>query len=161
MDTTFLRQRALALWSEAQLCQYNGNLGRAIELYSRSIDIYPTAEAHAFRGWAYSLQNRHEDAIEECKRSIELDPGFGNPYNDIGSYLFTMGKLDEAAEWLEKAKNAPRYELRHYPFMNMGRIYATQGMILRAIREFEAALQLCPGDTVCEALLEEMKRKLH
>ena len=31
-------------------------------------------------------------------------PTFGNPYNDIGAYLIAKGELDEAIEWLEKAK---------------------------------------------------------
>ena len=45
-----------------------------------------------------------------------------------------------------KAKTAPRYDPRHYPFMNLGRIYAAKGMVKRAIDEFEGALAFAPGD---------------
>src|SRR5258706_13980820 len=92
-----------------------GDLERAIELYTKSLDLYPTAEAYTFRGWAYSVQGRVDEAIEECKRAIATDPTFGNPYNDIGSYLVAKGELDEAIEWLEKAKTAPRSDRRHFP----------------------------------------------
>ena len=59
-------------------------------------------------------------------------PEFGNPYNDIGAYLIEKGQLDEAIGWLEKAKTAERYEPRHFPFMNLGRIYAAKGMVISA-----------------------------
>src|SRR5687768_9470697 len=126
---------ALDLWEEGQLYHQKGDIERAIALYSKSIEIYPTAEAYTFRGWAYSASGRIDEAIAECKRAIEIDPDFGNPYNDIGSYLLRQGKTDEAIQWLEKAKLAPRYQPRHFPFMNLGRIYASQGMLIRAIAE--------------------------
>ena len=83
-------------------------LNTAVSLYSQSIETFPTAEAYTFRGWAYQSFGRIDDAIEECKRAIQVDPDFGNPYNDIGAYLMAKGKLDEAIEWLEKAKRAPQ-----------------------------------------------------
>jgi len=55
-----------------------------------------------------------DEAIAECKRAIEVDPEFGNPYNDIGSYLIALGRHDEAIPWLEQAIVAPRYDPRHY-----------------------------------------------
>ena len=60
---------------------------------------------------------------DESKGRGQVDQTFGNPYNDIGSYLVKKGEFDEAIEWLEKAKTAPRYEPRHFPYMNLGRIY--------------------------------------
>ena len=65
------------------------------------------------------------------------------------------GDLERAIEWLEKAKMAPRYEPRHFPYMNLGRIYAQKGMVLRAIREFEAALEFYPGEPTCLSALGE------
>jgi Tfp pilus assembly protein PilF len=160
MDVLFLRQRALALWSEAQLYHRSGHLEQAINLYSRSIDLYPTAEAYTFRGWAYSSQRRWSEAIAECQRAIETDPTLGNPYNDIGTYLLAQGKREESIEWFEKAKLATRYEFRHYPYMNLGRVFALNGMIKRAIDEFEQALKIQPGNAICSACIAELKRVL-
>lgn len=151
----------MALWQEGHKHQLAGELQRAVDLYTKSIGIFPTAEAYTFRGWAYRFQNRIDEAIAECKKAIEIDPGFGNPYNDIGSCLLAQGKLDEAVEWLEKAKVAPRYEARHYPYMNLGRIYACKGLVLRAMREFEGALQIRPGEPTCIAALEHLRHALN
>ncbi|HEY6393910.1 MAG TPA: tetratricopeptide repeat protein, partial [Candidatus Binataceae bacterium] len=102
-----------------------------------------------------------DDAIAECHRAIEIDPTFGNPYNDIGAYLIARGDLDEAIEWLEKAKEAPRYEPRHFPFMNLARIYAAKGMVKRAIEEFEGALKFAPNEPSCVAAIEQLRSALN
>src|SRR5437870_4541205 len=157
MDDSVLKREALGLWMHGQHHHLRGDLGRAIALYTRSLGLYPTAEAYTFRGWTYSFQGRVDEAIEECKKAIAVDPTLGNPYNDIGSYLVTKGKLDEAIEWLEKAKTAPRYEPRHFPYMNLGRIYAQKGMMLRAIQEFEAALGIHAGEPTCLSALGQLR----
>jgi tetratricopeptide (TPR) repeat protein len=149
MDEPALKQRALALWREGYTCQMRGDLMRAVELYTASIAILPTAEAYTFRGWAYRFMDRIDDAITECHQAIAIDPDFGNPYNDIGSYLMTKGELDAAVGWLERAKRAPRYEPRHFPYMNLGRLYEAKGMALQAIKEYSAALMIAPGEPTC------------
>src|SRR5271169_2475145 len=155
------RTRALELWSEAMRFQMNSDLERAVELYTKSIEVFPTAEAYTFRGWAFEGMGRIDDAIAECRKAIEVDPAFGNPYNDIGAYLIAKGELDEAVPWLERAKQAPRYEPRHFPYMNLGRLYAAKGMLQQAIREFERALELQPGDPTCEAFLARLRATLN
>src|SRR4029077_2722403 len=92
-----------------------------------SIRVFPTAEAHTFLGWTYSFQGRLEEATAEWHRAIEVDPEFGNPYNDIGVYLMQQDKLDEAIPWLERAKHAKRYEPRQFPCMNVGGIFLKRG----------------------------------
>jgi tetratricopeptide (TPR) repeat protein len=133
------RQRAGRLLEEALGEQMARRYENAIVLYKRSLDVFPTAEAHTFLGWAYSYLDRLEDAIEECRRAIALDPDFGNPYNDIGSYLMKQGKLDEAIAWLQRAKEAARYEPRHYPYLNLARLYAAQGRFEDSQRELAQA----------------------
>ena len=157
MDEGVLKDQALTLWMKGQKHHLRGDFNRAIELYTKSLALYPTAEAYTFRGWAYSFQGRLDEAIDECKKAIAVDQTFGNPYNDIGSYLVKKGKLDEAIEWFEKAKAAPRYEPRHFPYMNLGRIYAQKGMVLRAIQEFEAALGIHAGEPTCLSALGQLR----
>jgi Tfp pilus assembly protein PilF len=161
VDDGFARKRAQELWNDGAVLQMRGDLEGAARLYSRSIEIHPTAEAHTFRGWAYHGMGRLDDAIAECKRAIEVDPTLGNPYNDIGAYLIAKGELDEAIPWLERAKRAPRYEPRHFPYMNLGRVYAAKGMMARAIAEFERALELEPGDPVSTAMLARLRSMLN
>jgi Tfp pilus assembly protein PilF len=153
--------RAIELWQEAYQHQMRGDLDRAVELYKASIVAKPTAEAHTFLGWALSFQGRLDEARAECVRAIEIDPEFGNPYNDIGVYLMQQDKLDEAIPWLEQAKQARRYEPRQFPFMNLGRIYVKQAKWFDALREFEQAVRVAPTDKSAHKMLHELRAKLN
>jgi Tfp pilus assembly protein PilF len=161
MDDERLKLRAIALWQQGYQAHLEGDLGRAVELYTRSIAASATAEAYTFRGWAYSRMGRIDEAVAECHKAIEVDPNFGNPYNDIGAYLMAKGELDHSVGWFEKAKDALRYEPRHFPFMNLGRVYAAKGMVLRAIEEFEGALRIEPDEPFCLKALAELHGMLN
>jgi tetratricopeptide (TPR) repeat protein len=139
MDPVEDARRAKQLLQEGYRAQMDESYDSAVDLYKKSIETFPTAEAHTFLGWTYSHMDRLDEAIEECRRAIRVDPEFGNPYNDIGSYLMKQGKLEEAISWLEKAKGARRYEPRHYPYLNLGRIYLSIGKFEEAHREFAQA----------------------
>jgi len=154
-------KRAVELWREGCRYQMAGDLDRAIETYKRSIEACPTAEAHTFLGWTYSFQNRIDEATAECLRAIEIDPEFGNPYNDIGVYLMQQDKFDEAVPWLEKAKRAPRYDPRHFPYLNLGRIYLRQRKWWEALRELEAAARLAPRDVETAKALHTLRGRLN
>src|SRR5581483_1197121 len=96
-------EKAIGYFESTYKLQMAGQLDTAVLLYSKSIDAYPTAEAYTFRGWTYSMMGRLDEAIQECYKAIEVDPSFGNPYNDIGAYLIEKGQHDEAIPWLERA----------------------------------------------------------
>jgi Tfp pilus assembly protein PilF len=134
-------EQAEFFFQEGYRHQMSGDLEAAVESYRRSIELYPTAEAHTFLGWAYSFQGKIDEAIHECEVAIQIDPDFGNPYNDIGVYLMEKGEYDAAVPWLVKAMQAKRYEPRHYPHINMARVYAKKGKIGDAIAELRKALQ--------------------
>lgn len=140
--------------------QMAGDLSESIRLYKESIAICPTADAHTYLGWAYSFQGRIDEAIAQCEIAIQIDPDFGNPYNDIGVYLMQQQRLDEAIPWLEKAKTAKRYEPRHFPYLNLGRVYLTKGMLQKALEEFRGALERNPGDAELTEIIEQLETKL-
>jgi Tfp pilus assembly protein PilF len=137
-------QQAEAYFRAAYAAQMRGDLHEAVELYRKSIACVPTAEAHTFLGWALSFRGDYESAIRECRRAIEIDPEFGNPYNDIGSYLIALGRPKDAVPWLRKAMGAPRYESRHYPHVNLARVYVKLGQIDPAIAQLRVALAIAP-----------------
>ena len=140
------KQQAKILFDRAYRQQVRGNFSEAISLYRQSLDLQPTAEAYTFLGWTYSMLNRHEEAIEQCKLAIEVDPDYGNPYNDIGSYLIELGRSDEAVEWLEKATQAPRYDAPQFPYINMGKAFEQQGLYRSALQAYDKALMINPLD---------------
>jgi tetratricopeptide (TPR) repeat protein len=93
MDENILKHQALVLWMHGQTHHLRGDLERAIELYRKSLEVWPTAEAYTFLGWAH--------------------------------------------------------------------IHAQKGMVLRAIREFEAALEIHPGEASCRSALAELRGALN
>ena len=75
--------------------------------------------------------------------------------------LRSRGKLDEAPVWFERAKKASRYEPRHFPYLNLGRLYAARGDIAEALAEFEGALAENPGDPMALKYLETLKYRVN
>ena len=107
-----------------------------------------------------SFEGQLDQAISECLKAIEVDSSFGNPYNDIGCYLMQQGDLDEAVLWLQRAKQATRYESPHFPCLNLGRIYIFQEMYSAALKEFEQARKLHPDDPMAEAAVRALKKTI-
>ncbi len=120
------RRVAFEIFQKAYQMQVQGELELAVELYKKSLTLCPTAEAHTFLGWTYRFQGKLPEAIDECKKAIEVDPSLGNPYNDIGAYLIELGRPQDAIPWLERATRSSRYASYHYPWFNLGRVYVAQ-----------------------------------
>jgi tetratricopeptide (TPR) repeat protein len=160
MDET-TRATAERHFREGYEAQVRGDLDAAITHYRQSIAAVPTAEAHTFLGWALSHRGDYAGAIRECQAAITVDPDFGNPYNDIGAYLIELGREEEAVAWLERAKQAARYEPRHYPYFNLARVHIKRHEILAAIRELEGALALEPRYVTARKELHRLRGLLN
>jgi tetratricopeptide (TPR) repeat protein len=154
-------EAARVAFLEGYEAQMRGRLDEAIEHYQRSIAVRPSAEAHTFLGWALSYLGRREDAMAECRKAIAVDPAFGNPYNDIGAYLIELGRPEEAIEWLERAKHAPRYEPRHFPYFNLARVYIKQHKVREAIAELEGAVAIEPRYVLARRELHRLRGMLN
>ena len=152
---------AKALFVRAYEAQQAGDYREAAELYRRSIAAYPTAEAHTFLGWVYSFEERYDEAIDECLRAIQVDATFGNPYNDIGSYLLAKGDLYNCVRWFQRALAAPRYESYAFPHFNLGRVYEQRRNLLAAVRHYGLALQQAPGFASAAKALRRVQAQLN
>ena len=151
-------QMALELFRRAYQLQEQGEWDLAVDLYRQSIALHPTAEAHTYLGWTYRFQGRLEDAIAECKKAIEVDPAFGNPYNDIGAYLIELDRAAEAIPWLERATRSHRYDSFHYPWYNLDRAYAAMECYRKALECFAHSLDIEPEYTPAAEALGRLKR---
>lgn len=120
-------RQAAELFQSAYRFQSMGLMEEAVEMFQRSIETSPTAEAHTYLGRAYRMQGRLGQAIEECKAAIELDPDFGNSHNDLGAYLVDQGEFAAAIPPLERALQCERYATPHYAWYNLGRAYLALG----------------------------------
>ncbi len=138
-----------------------GDVSSAREHFILSAQNERTADALTYWGWMEHQFGNVDRAIELCQEAIALDPDFGNPYNDIGSYLIEKGDLDGAIEWLQKALKATRYEPREFPHINLGRVYLAKGMPLRAIQHFRSALEFDPENPEVLKTLREILGSLN
>jgi tetratricopeptide (TPR) repeat protein len=155
------KYEAKELFQEAYEAQLVQNYERAIELYKRSIETYPTAEAHTFLGWVYSFQSRYDEAIAECLEAIRVDETLGNPYNDIGSYLLAKGDAYGCVRWFKRALFAPRYESYAFPHFNLGRVYEMRRKYLDAARHYSLALEQQPNFNEAATALRRMQAMLN
>ena len=155
------KREAIELFRRAYEAQAAEDYEEAIELYKRSIAIHPTAEAHTFLGWVYSFQERYDEAIEECLEAIRVDPTFGNPYNDIGSYLVAKGNLYDCVKWFKRALAAPRYESYAFPHMNLARVFEQRGHLLKAARHYDLALKQEPGYKQATIAMRRLQGRLN
>jgi Tfp pilus assembly protein PilF len=152
-------RRAELAWQAGYVLHMLRDYERAIEQFRASIAILPSAEAHTFLGWSMSHLGRFQEAIEQCKIAIKLDPDFGNPYNDIGVYLVQLGRPEEAIPFLEKAIASRRYCCYHFAHTNLGRIRLAQGDLEAAKHHFERALEHEPDYPPAKEALEEVRRQ--
>lgn len=144
MGNDLAKQQALILIDRAYRHQLKGEIADAVRLYQKSLAVWPTAEAFTYLGWTYSMTQRYEKAIECCHKAIEVDPSFGNPYNDIGAYLIELDQWEEAIPWLHKAIAAQRYDYPQFPHMNLGRVHEHRGRFGTALTFYDRALEIDP-----------------
>ncbi len=147
MNTERQKKQELAtrFFEQAYHLQMIGYLDRAIHYYKRSIEFHPSARTYTFLGWTYSLKGLLNKAIDHCKIAIQLDPEYGNAYNDIGAYLLTQKKLNEAIPWFEKAFKATNYVNYCYPYLNLGKIYEMKGRWDLAMDYYTNAIEENPN----------------
>src|SRR5215471_12217057 len=159
--TTSRELVARQLFSKAYDAQLAFDYETAILLYKRSIEIFPTAEAHTFLGWVYSFQDRYDEAIAECMEAIRVDETLGNPYNDIGSYLLAKGDSFGCVRWFKRALLAPRYESYAFPHFNLGRVYEMRRRYLDAVKHYTLALEAQPGFNQASVALRKIQARLN
>ncbi|WP_306599631.1 tetratricopeptide repeat protein [Geothrix sp. 21YS21S-2] len=160
MSTDDKKQEAMELVSKAYQHHMRGEVDRAIELYTKSLDLHRTPEAYTYRGWARSFQKDFDAAIADCHRAIDLDPEYGNPYNDIGAYYLELGQYEDTIPWLHMALKAKRYESYCYPHYNLGRVYEALDKLEQALDHYRSAVQENPGYALAVKAVERVKEKL-
>ena len=85
--------------------------------------------AHSNLANGLGEQGKFEDAIDECRESLRLKPGYAQAHTILGVIKFRQGKLDEAVEELRKALHTePDHAEAH---CNLGRVLRERGSAMR------------------------------
>ncbi|KAF8769364.1 hypothetical protein HU200_006886 [Digitaria exilis] len=70
---------------------------KAVELYTCAISLNrKNAIYYCNRAAAYTLLNMNNEAIEDCLKSIEIDPNYSKAYSRLGSAYFALGNYQDA-----------------------------------------------------------------
>lgn len=129
----------------------------AFTAFEKAAELKETAEVLTLMGWALSQLNQVEKAKGLCLRAIKLDPDYGPPYNDLGTYLLNEGQSTEALKWFELAKNASLNQNKEYPYINAGRAYLAKKDIMKALEQFEIALEIAPYHEELKTTVAKLK----
>ncbi len=77
-------------------------LNKALEFVKKAIELDESnSTAHSLLSSIYTFQNKHELAINEAERAIELNPNDSGSYNELGWALLWSGQVDEAIAALD------------------------------------------------------------
>jgi tetratricopeptide (TPR) repeat protein len=105
----------------------------------RSIELNPSyAEIHYVRHYVLDAMNRHDEALQEEKRAVELEP-FARPWG-LGAFYISLRQFDTAiAELRMQSQLRPD---NSSVLMNLAMAYWLKGMYKESQQEFEKGLQL-------------------
>lgn len=76
---------------------------KAIDLYTQSIELDPkNVIYYSNRAAAYSTFNQNENAAEDAKKAIEIDPSYAKGYSRLGHALLSLGDAQGAIDAYQK-----------------------------------------------------------
>jgi TolB-like protein/cytochrome c-type biogenesis protein CcmH/NrfG len=129
-----------------------GELERAEQASRRALELDPElAEAHASRGGALSLQQRHAEAEREFQAAIRLSPGLFEAHYFYARDCFARGELEAAVREFEAAMQARPEDyqcplLAGQVYADLGRAAEAEAVRRRGVRLAEDQLKLTPDD---------------
>lgn len=105
----------------------------------KALELDPDlAEAHAAHGLAVSLSKRYDEAAEEFRTAIRLNPNLFEPYYFDGRASFERGDFERAAQLFERAA-AVRLDDFQSPFF-AAQCYAAMGLENKTDAAYRTAL---------------------
>lgn len=137
------------------------NFKDALQTFVEANEVLKTAQSLTLIGWAHSLQGNFSKAKQFCFEAIKHDPDYGNPYNDIGSYLLSEGKIKESFSWFSLAKKAKFYLNREFPYINSAKAHLMMKNYKKALNEFSGALELAPYHKELQKTVNKLKNFVH
>ena len=95
---------------------------------------------HTNLGRALQASGDAPGARAAYERAIEIDPRYGDVFNNMATLLHKQGRLDEAITWYQRAiKRFSDYEEIH---QNLADAYSQKGLLDSAVSQYERALAI-------------------
>lgn len=104
MEVKHAADNPKTMYSLGRYYQGKVNYTEAIAAYEKALAADPAhVEAHNGLGVCYSLQGRHELALQHLRKAIELAPMAAHLHNNLGYVHLVRGQESEAAAAFEQA----------------------------------------------------------
>jgi len=110
-------------------------------------------------GITYEAGGRLDEAMEEYRRAIKIDPSYPNPYGAMAVIYGKKGDIDGAIEILSPLTR--RYPLDFKAHTALGVAYMLKGRLEEAEDEFNLALRIKPDYEIARRNMEELRKKTH
>jgi serine/threonine-protein kinase len=135
------------------LMNYDWNWSEAEKEFRRSIELkpdYPTA--HQWYAIHYlTATGRLEEAVQEMKKALELDPASLVMNTFMGATFYYAGRYDEAIDQCRRTiQMDPNFAVAHW---HLGLAYEQKQALDAAIEEFKKAISLSGGSPLMRAAL--------
>jgi tetratricopeptide (TPR) repeat protein len=121
------------------------NIWKKSEIFwSYTIKAFPETfpKAYVQLGVFYVQEGRLDEAIQQYKKALSINPRYDEAHNNLGFVYINKGMFDEAIEELETTLTInPNLMEAH---INLGLVYSKKGMPSEAIEEYKKALKINP-----------------
>jgi TolB-like protein/Flp pilus assembly protein TadD len=135
------------------LINYNWNWSAAEKEFKRSIELKPDyATAHQWYAIHYlTAVGRLEEAVQEMKKALELEPASLVMNTFMGATLCYAGRYDEAIDQCRMTiQMDPNFAVAHW---HLGLAYEQKQVLDAATEEFKKAISLSGGSPLMKAAL--------
>jgi type IV pilus assembly protein PilF len=119
------------------------NFSSAKNPLARALEIDPrSAEAHVLTGFLYQGEQENDLAEMHYKTALSIEPTNSQALNNYGTFLFAMGRYEEALVPLRQLVRDPSYRARSQAFENLGLALRRVDQNGEAKSAFKRALEL-------------------
>lgn len=154
---TLLYVLMIALLFFCMGADYSGNFQNAVVFWEYAVKKSPHSPmAHSGLGWVYSAEGRPDEAEDQFRKALALDPRQRYAHNSLGNIYERRG-------WLEKAEEEYIMEIENTPYnekayLNLAGIYLRQGKLAKAKELWEETLRLNPDNLAAREFLDAQKK---
>ena len=128
------------------ICIQLGKNDLAINLYQRSISIYPNnPEAYSNLGNLYKELGKDREAEKLLRKAISINADFADAYSNLGTLLLNRGEINEAENFIHKAIKLNPDSFKDHS--NLGIILKNKGKYKEAEVSTIKAIKLNPSFT--------------
>jgi len=135
------------------LVNYDWNWSAAEKEFKRSIELKPDyARAHQWYAIHYlTATGRLEEAVQEMKKALELEPASLVMNTFMGATLYYAGRYDEAIDQCRRTiQMDPNFAVAHW---HLGLAYEQKHLLDAATEEFKKAISLSGSSPLMKAAL--------